>query len=211
MEKTAGLVLLASLFTLSAPVSADVTANVALVSNYVFRGVSQTNDDPTVQGGLDYKGDSGFSLGIWGSGVDEGFEVDFYGAYNYNVDNGVGFGAGIVQYEYTDDQFSDSISEIYLQGRLNVVSLTYYDGSINHATNDEEYAYLNLSFDFKYEDQGFGFFWGNTDFDNGNEYDDSGLYYKMDFSGLELKASYTDNKGTNDDLFFITVGSSWEL
>ena len=46
------------------------SANIGAVSNYMWRGVSQTQDGPAVQGGLDYAHSSGFYLGTWASNVD---------------------------------------------------------------------------------------------------------------------------------------------
>ena len=45
------------------------TGNVGVYSQYVFRGLAQTNGDPAIQGGLDYAHSSGFYLGVWGSNV----------------------------------------------------------------------------------------------------------------------------------------------
>ena len=38
----------------------SISANVGAVTNYIWRGVSQTDDDPAVQGGVDYAHSSGF-------------------------------------------------------------------------------------------------------------------------------------------------------
>ncbi len=46
-----------------------ITANVALVSDYVFRGLTQTNGSPAIQGGIDYSHESGFYLGTWMSNI----------------------------------------------------------------------------------------------------------------------------------------------
>lgn len=46
------------------------SANVGAVSNYIWRGVSQTQDGAAVQGGLDYAHESGFYAGLWASNVD---------------------------------------------------------------------------------------------------------------------------------------------
>ena len=46
-----------------------VTANVALVSNYLYRGISQTGGKPALQGGFDYAHASGFYAGVWGSSI----------------------------------------------------------------------------------------------------------------------------------------------
>lgn len=46
-----------------------ITGNVGVYSQYIFRGLTQTNTDPAIQGGLDYAHSSGFYLGAWGSNV----------------------------------------------------------------------------------------------------------------------------------------------
>ena len=49
---------------------AELSANLGVVSNYYFRGVTQTGDAAAVQGGIDYNHESGFYLGTWASNVD---------------------------------------------------------------------------------------------------------------------------------------------
>jgi len=61
-------------------------ASVTLASDYVFRGISQTDQDPAVQGSFDYKHPLGVYLGVWASNVDENvskgnIEIDYYGGY----------------------------------------------------------------------------------------------------------------------------------
>ena len=46
-----------------------VTANVALVTNYLYRGISQTGGKAAIQGGFDYAHSSGFYAGVWGSSI----------------------------------------------------------------------------------------------------------------------------------------------
>lgn len=70
-----------------APAPGPVTANVAVVSDYRFRGLSQTFQRPAVQGGFDYAHSSGLYLGNWNSNVssviypNSNLEMDFYGGY----------------------------------------------------------------------------------------------------------------------------------
>lgn len=75
----AGALLAASLATaLTSAARADdatpihsFSANVALTSNYMFRGVSQTDDGPAIQGGFDYEYTPlGLYAGVWASNVD---------------------------------------------------------------------------------------------------------------------------------------------
>ncbi|WP_292773230.1 TorF family putative porin, partial [Methylophaga sp. UBA5100] len=48
----------------------SVTANVLIGSDYIFRGISQTDNNPTIQGGIDYGHASGLYVGTWASNVD---------------------------------------------------------------------------------------------------------------------------------------------
>lgn len=82
----------------------DVAFNAGVVSDYVFRGFSQSNEDSAVQGGVDVTIDS-FYVGAWASQVDFGdttdFEVDLYGGYRTEA-AGVALDFGFVAYLYTD-------------------------------------------------------------------------------------------------------------
>ena len=65
---------------------AELSANIGVTSNYLWRGVTQTDDGAAIQGGIDWSHDSGFYLGTWASNIDwgvgsSGVEVDFYGGY----------------------------------------------------------------------------------------------------------------------------------
>lgn len=72
----------------AAPASSHTfTSNVGFVSDYSFRGISQTMGEPAVQGGFDYSHTSGLYLGLWGSNVsgtqftDGNLETDWYGGW----------------------------------------------------------------------------------------------------------------------------------
>ena len=56
--------------TAPAPTSPHtLTGNVGLFSQYIFRGLTQTDRDPAVQGGFDYAHSSGLYLGTWASNI----------------------------------------------------------------------------------------------------------------------------------------------
>ena len=59
-----------SSFIAPAAQAAEVSGNVALVTDYRFRGISQSDSKPSIQGGFDIAFDSGFYLGTWGAAVD---------------------------------------------------------------------------------------------------------------------------------------------
>ena len=72
----------------AAPAS-PLSFNVGVVSDYIFRGISQTHGDPAIQGGIDYAFPSGFYVGTWASSIswvkdytNKGdVELDIYGGY----------------------------------------------------------------------------------------------------------------------------------
>ena len=67
-----------------------LSGNVAIYTDYSFRGISQTKRDMAIQGGIDYNHDSGLFVGTWASPVDFGdayLETDWYGGYQGAIDN----------------------------------------------------------------------------------------------------------------------------
>ena len=70
MNKKLSIAMGIALASLTTAASAEFSGNVALTTDYVWRGVSQTDEGPAVQGGFDYEHESGFSAGVWGSNVD---------------------------------------------------------------------------------------------------------------------------------------------
>lgn len=116
---TAAIALACSSFTALAEEEAkpmhQFSANVALTTDYMFRGISQTNDGPAVQGGFDYQYTPiGFYAGAWASNVELAFagtaaaavnnrasmELDYYGGFAGAFSNGVGWDIGGIYYSY---------------------------------------------------------------------------------------------------------------
>ncbi|MBF0462639.1 MAG: hypothetical protein HQL87_14755 [Magnetococcales bacterium] len=64
------------------------TPNLAVVNNYIFRGMTQTWNQPALQGGIDYSHTDGWYAGAWASNIsdreyaDGSVELDLYGGYN---------------------------------------------------------------------------------------------------------------------------------
>lgn len=84
----------------------SVSANVALASEYRFRGVDLSGGDLAIQGGVDVAHDSGFYVGTWASSIDEdtvGYgstELDIYGGWGGKLTEGVALDVGVIQYIY---------------------------------------------------------------------------------------------------------------
>lgn len=114
MKLSHGLVALVLAMS-AAAAQAEVTATVTGTSDYDFRGITQTRNNPALQGSIDYASDSGFYLGGWASNVDfggdENLEVDLYGGFSggetYPWD------VGIIWYTYPQSNDLYDFAEIY--------------------------------------------------------------------------------------------------
>ncbi len=77
---------------------AEITANVALTTDYVFRGVSLSDNGPAVQGGFDWSNDT-FYAGTWASSLSSGMEMDLYAGWTPTT-GPVSWDVGIIGYFY---------------------------------------------------------------------------------------------------------------
>lgn len=112
---------------------ADLTANVALTTNYKFRGQDQDSSrtkaiKPALQGGFDYSfGDSGWYVGNWNSSVDwlagNSLETDFYGGYKFKAAD-VDWDVGVLQYVYSGNTTGNT-TEIYGSGTYGPLTAKY--------------------------------------------------------------------------------------
>jgi uncharacterized protein (TIGR02001 family) len=88
--------------------ASPLSFNASVVSDYRYRGISQTRLKPALQGGVDYALPAGFYVGAWGStikwikdaGGDAQVELDFYGGYKGEIVKDLGFDVGLLQYLY---------------------------------------------------------------------------------------------------------------
>ncbi len=146
------------------------TGNVGIFSNYIFRGTTQTSENPALQGGVDYAHASGFYAGTWGSNVswlsdsgaytESSLELDLYGGYKGSIVGDLGYDVGGIYYYYPGDKNPGFISantfEIYgaltwkwLSAKLSY-STTEYFGFIDSKGS----YYLDLSANYPIGDSG---------------------------------------------------------
>lgn len=135
----------------------EVSGNVSIATNYMWRGVTQTNDDFAVSGGFDLSAGN-FYVGTWGSNVDFGdatdtnLELDFYGGYAGELENGLGYDVGLIYYNYPDSSDSDlDFFEIYGGLAYSVENGPDLGGYI-YWDPDNETWYLDTSADFAVTD-----------------------------------------------------------
>ncbi|MDR1229298.1 MAG: TorF family putative porin [Azoarcus sp.] len=87
------------------------SANVTITSDYAYRGISQTDEKPALQGGFDFKHGSGLYIGVWGSSISwlrdaetgessgNSVELDLYAGYGKSFGD-FGIDAGVLRYGY---------------------------------------------------------------------------------------------------------------
>ncbi|GEB70363.1 membrane protein [Pseudoalteromonas carrageenovora] len=102
---------------LSTTAAADWSTTITAASDYTFNGVSQTDNDPAIQGSLDYAFDNGVYAGAWASNVDFGddtdFELDAYLGRYVQLNDEVSVDYGIAYYTYQGNNSDGNYAEAY--------------------------------------------------------------------------------------------------
>ncbi len=126
-----------------------LTANVGLFSQYIFRGLTQTDRQPAIQGGFDVAHQSGFYAGTWASNISWlhdltfhndapvapacahgcSIEWDIYGGWKYAINDDWGVDVGLLYYKYPGHFYRDGTKpntlEVYAAGSWKWASLKY--------------------------------------------------------------------------------------
>ncbi len=159
---------------------AEITANIALTTDYVWRGISQNTDEsPALQGGFDYGHESGFYAGVWGSNVNfggnESLELDIYGGWGTELDNGVGLDFGLIRYSYhgASDSSDLDFTEFY-------AGVSYAGLGFTYSVGDELGDQYELSYGYDLEAVSLAVAYGSYDVSgDSDDYD----YYSAGVSG----------------------------
>jgi hypothetical protein len=143
-----------------------VTANVTVVSDYRYRGLTQSNFKPAIQGGFDYAHESGFYIGNWNSsiswigdgynaignagtaGVSAPVEMDFYAGFKKEI-IGEGFASdiGVLQYYYPTNGLPSIGSISRSSGQpYAAIQATARQASGTNPSTTEVYAAQNFTF-----------------------------------------------------------------
>lgn len=189
--------LISAAFTAQAQESA-IAANVALTSDYIYRGISQTSGGSAIQGGFDYASESGFYIGTWASSItfDDSIEIDYYAGFSGSLTEEIGFDVGVLYYDYPG-MSSDDFVEVY-------GSLSYGDLTLGLAYSDDFYAgtdaaaYYTVDYGFDLgNDFSLGLHYGFQDFDQAvfgteDSYSEYNVSLSKPVGGVDLTLMYTD-------------------
>ncbi|MEM7493003.1 MAG: TorF family putative porin [Pseudomonadota bacterium] len=210
------LALLAVSTAVSAPAAyaeGEFSSNVALTTDYVWRGVSQNGENPAVQGGFDYANGI-FYVGTWAANADVGganLEWDIYGGLAGETEGGLSWDVGVIGYLYPDTDDLD-FYEIYgglgygLTDNVEVGGYVYFDP-------DNESTYIEGTAGFAFTDAfGVDVSVGNYSFDGDGDYVNYsiGATLATEFVDFDLRFWGTDLDDTDiaDDRIVLTVSRS---
>lgn len=191
----------------------SISANVTLASDYTFRGISQTDEKPAIQGGFDYEHETGLYIGTWWSNVNFGYatqpedsysnastEADFYGGFAGETDGGFGYDIGYIYFDYKGDSDFDyqefALAFSYVGVTLGV---NYSDEYLGNGGPDFWYPYAEYSLSLPW-DLSLDFHYGYNDasdadydfFGSDDTYSDWSVTLGASALGLDWAVAYVD-------------------
>ncbi len=202
---------------LSSTTFAGTSANIGVMSDYVWRGWTQNAGDPSIMGGLDYEASNGLYLGTWAAQVDnagDDVEIDLYGGFAKELSNGLGYDVGIIAYTYPGDSLD--FTELYLNGSYKFIEIGVAStiAADNTTSEGDLYTHLTLSKDFGPISTSVTF--GNTNFnatgvDNVNHTQIAATYSIPNNAGdLTVAFDDTDETGSNP-IYSLTYSKSFDF
>jgi uncharacterized protein (TIGR02001 family) len=220
---------------LSTPSLAELTGNVGISNNYLWRGLTQSNNETAVSGGLDFDFGNGWYAGTWASNVEYAsddtysYEHDVYFGYSGGED--VTYDIGWLYYNY-DDINNVDFHEVYATVEYGGFSVTGYlltGTEANEPTPLQDFGageayYLSLDYGFETDSGlGVGFHAGRHDGDfneffNGvpASYSDYSVSFSKDnfsftISDTDLPDAGADNLDNDEIKFVVSYGMEFDL
>ena len=177
----------------------EISSNVGLSSDYIWRGMTQTNGDLSVNGGFDLSTDMGFYIGTWASNANytgTSMELDIYLGFSGEMAENMTYNIGYISVIYPGADSLD-FEEAYVGFNIYGLSILYSDGQ-NNGPSYSEIGYsvdagpgsFNISYG-EYEDNGdntlVGYDWNVGDFSLG--------FYYYDFEADTVNSTNVDDDG----------------
>lgn len=133
-----------------------ISYNVGLYSQYVFRGLTQTDEKPALQAGVDFTHASGFYVGAWGSNIswleDGGYydnsslELDVYGGFRNTIGStGLGYDVGVLQYIYPGNKTALAAATADTTEVYGALSYQWLQAKVSYIVSDSGLGNANAS------------------------------------------------------------------
>ena len=183
--------------------AAEFESNVAISNDYVWRGMTQTTEEPAISGGFDIAGENGLYFGTWASNIEFGdgaaLELDWYAGYGGETESGVSYDFGYLAYTYPGEDSLD-FEEIYLGLGYSYFGFTFSSGQDSAPDNSE----LSIALG----ETGIGITFG--DYEDYGEYTLISYDLPIDLAGLGVSIAWSDFSAedsgglADEDTFLIT-------
>lgn len=200
----------------------DVSMTTTLATDYISRGNSYNNGNPTIQGSLDVAHESGLYVGVWGSSLandqkTSGAEFDYYIGFAGSITEDVSYDVSVATYVYSGTTWTgengpeNAPSDIEYVGSLSAYGATV---GVKYRSKDVKQMYYHLGYDLELP-AGFGLSAsvGQTQFDDkddGDDYVDWRVGVSKTLIGLDLGLAYASNDiDENDDHFVFSVSKTF--
>ena len=218
----------ATMMSAATAMAAEVSGNVAIGSDYFFRGVDQSGG-AALSGGFDVAFEGGAYVGTWASSIGfgnnadvagdveatevGGLELDYYVGYGGSFSETVSYDVGYVYYGYPQSASSEEFEEFYGSVSMGDATLGFaYSDDWYAGTGDYTYVYADYAVALN-EAFSLGFHYGVSSADDAaNEYKDYAISLGTEAAGLgfdlswistdEAEGAYADNE------FVLTVSKS---
>ena len=204
----------------SLPLVGDIetSASVALSTDYMWRGVSQTDQEPAISGSFDVGTSSGVYAGAWASNVDfdlngdqAHIEIDAYIGYANEIgDTGIGYDVGFMRYFFPGTDGGDW-NEYYAG-----LSYSHFGLKVSHTEDfggsDEAATHYHLTFNYGLPmDVNFHAGYAFYDFDDiddtlgmapnnlDNPLEDYAIGVNKDFAGFNWDVTYFETLSEGKD------------
>ena len=200
MKKILKFAIVAIISSFGSLQAAEFEGNIALSSEYMWRGMTQSDGEAAVSGGFDISGESGAYFGVWGSNVEYGddatMELDYYFGYAGETEGGLSYDIGYLLYDFPGADYD--AEEIYLGLGYSYFGVTYYAG--------QDDAPDNVEFSVSLGETGLGLTIG--DYDDVGQYTILAYDLPISLAGLSIGLAwndidYDDDAAEDDDVFAI--------
>jgi len=212
MNRTKQFILTTSLLlAFSGTAAAEFTGNVSVGTDYIYRGISQTDETATIQGGFDWAGESGLYAGVWASNLafDGYIEMDVYAGYAGSIGEAVEYDVGLLHYDYPNQASGHgdyNFDEIYGSVSYKGITLGFaYSNDFFGESGSAEYLYAEYALDLPQE-FGLGFHYGMQNIDDNDafgapDYDEYSVSLTKELQGFGFGLTWHDTNLSSDECF----------
>jgi uncharacterized protein (TIGR02001 family) len=193
----------------------SLSANIAMTTDYRFRGVSQTDGGPAIQGGFDYAHEpTGIYAGVWGSNVDS--SDDGYAAASMELDVYIGWAKSwdafsldlsALRYNYPNTDVSDNNTNEFALNLGYDFGMASVSGTATYSpdwygTDSYNYYALGMEIPLPNDFSLYGNYGWNKFDDSSADYNDWSIGVAVEYGGFGFDLAYvdTDIDGDCDDV-----------